>query len=133
MTRVRLLASLQGLVGLMALGGGAAMVAGPDGHYLGMDRTYLSGSPFADYLVPGLLLGAFVGGGGLLAAVTAWRQVTDWQPLALLYALGLITFEVVEYYMIGFSGLQVAFALIGFVMLALLAYSPTVKRVPRKT
>ena len=130
MMLVRMLAGLQSLIGSIAVVAGTAMVAAPDGRYLGIDRSHLSGSPFADYLVPGLLLVLFVGGGGLFSAVAAWRQLPGWQPLALLYAVGLISFEIVEYHMIGFSGLQVAIALAGLVMLGLVAHLPRVRRLP---
>ena len=39
-----------------------------------VDRAWLDGSPFRDYVVPGLILGIGVGGSQVLAAVSLWRS-----------------------------------------------------------
>lgn len=52
--------------GVGALGGGFGLAAAPDGSGIGLDPAILDGTPFPDFLVPGLIL--FVLG---LAAMTA--------------------------------------------------------------
>jgi hypothetical protein len=56
------------LLGLGALAGGAALAMQPDGSVMHFDVTILAGSPFADFLVPGLVLGGFFGIGSLFVA-----------------------------------------------------------------
>jgi hypothetical protein len=60
--------SLLALLGLGALAGGAALVAQPDGSVMHFDTTLLAGSPFSDFLVPGLILGGLFGIGSLVVA-----------------------------------------------------------------
>lgn len=49
-------AALLGLLGLSGLAGGAALVADPSGGLLALDPALLSGTPFPDYDVPGVVL-----------------------------------------------------------------------------
>jgi len=56
------------LLGLGALAGGIALVARPDGSVMHFDVALLAGSPFADYTVPGLILGVLFGVGSLIVA-----------------------------------------------------------------
>ena len=63
-------------LGLMALAGGAALVSRPDGSVMQMPLSWLAGSPFPDFLIPGLILGGLFGLGSLAVAglgVRAWR------------------------------------------------------------
>jgi hypothetical protein len=64
------------LLGLGAIAGGIALVTEPDGSVMGFDVVLLAGSPFPDYLVPGLILGGLFGVGSLLVAgigLAHWR------------------------------------------------------------
>ena len=63
----RWLVGLLSLVAMTAIGGGAALVAAPDGSIIHMSTTALVHSPFATYFVPGLLLLGL----GLVHAVAA--------------------------------------------------------------
>jgi hypothetical protein len=56
------------LLGLGATAGGIALVVRPDGSVMGFDTRILAGSPFHDFLVPGLILGALFGIGSLVVA-----------------------------------------------------------------
>jgi hypothetical protein len=62
------------LLGLGALAGGLALVSQPDGSVMGFDVALLSGSPFSDYLLPGLILGGIFGIGSLVVAVMGMRR-----------------------------------------------------------
>ena len=57
----RLLATLCLLTGLTAILGGTELVLAPDGSLIGLSLSLLRYSPFADFLVPGLLLAGVVG------------------------------------------------------------------------
>jgi hypothetical protein len=64
------------LLGIGALAGGITLVAQPDGSVMGFDVAILAGSPFRDFLVPGLILGGLFGVGSLVVAVLgiqSWR------------------------------------------------------------
>ena len=74
---------------LLALGagaGGAALIARPDGSVMGFDRSILAGSPFPDFLVPGLILGGLFGLGSAAVAIAGLRRA----PIApfLAFAIG---------------------------------------------
>jgi hypothetical protein len=56
------------LLGIGATAGGIALVVKPDGSVMHMPLSYLDGSLFADYLVPGLILGGLFGVGSLVVA-----------------------------------------------------------------
>jgi hypothetical protein len=64
---------LLALLGLMALAGGIALVARPDGSVMHLPTAYLDGSPFPDFLVPGLILGSLFGVGSLAVAAISLR------------------------------------------------------------
>lgn len=54
------------LLGLGALAGGIALVSKPDGSVMKFDVALLAGSPFADYTIPGLILGGLFGIGSFI-------------------------------------------------------------------
>jgi hypothetical protein len=56
------------LLGVGATAGGIALAVKPDGSVMHMPLSYLEGSPFVDYLVPGLILGGLFGVGSLIVA-----------------------------------------------------------------
>jgi hypothetical protein len=68
--------SIAGLVllGVGALAGGIALMMRPDGSVMQFDVQLLVGSPFSDFLVPGLILGGLFGVGSLVVAVMGVRR-----------------------------------------------------------
>ena len=52
---------LQFFIGAAALICGAMFFLAPDGHLMQMPVTFLKGSPFNDFLIPGIILFVFVG------------------------------------------------------------------------
>jgi hypothetical protein len=110
------------LLGLGAIAGGIALVMKPDGSVMGFDVALLAGSPFPDYLVPGLILGGLFGVGSLLVAgigLARWRIAPF---LAFAIGAGQMIWIVVELAIIReLSFLHPAFFGVGLVI-ALAAY-----------
>jgi hypothetical protein len=105
--------------GLSAVAGGLALGSHPDGTMLNMPTTYLAGSPFVDYAVPGLLLGVVEGCGMLVAAaLLAWHSAGALE-LAAVVGVGLVIFVGVEYAVIGFNVLQLVYGVLGAAVAAL--------------
>ena len=116
--------ALEILLGVGAVGGGLALIAGPNGEILPLPVSALSGSPFASYFVPGAILFTILGIGPLGAAVLAWRR----HPVAplLTFAVGaaLLIWLVVEIVVVGYAndpplqalyfGLGIVISLVGF-------------------
>jgi hypothetical protein len=69
------------LEGLGGVWGGASLVGRPDGSLLQLAPALLEHTPFADYLVPGLVLLAVNGLLPLLAAAL-WLRRHPWAPRA---------------------------------------------------
>ncbi|MDQ2884700.1 MAG: hypothetical protein M3Y39_01285 [Chloroflexota bacterium] len=80
------LAIIEACIGLGALGGGIALLIGAFDQWLPV--AWLQGTPFSDYLIPGLVLTIVIGGGMLLASATQFIQ-REWAVL-LSAAMGLI-------------------------------------------
>lgn len=62
------------LLGIGALAGGVALVSRPDGSVMQFNVALLAGSPFADFLVPGLVLGGLFGVGSFVVAALGMRR-----------------------------------------------------------
>lgn len=60
--------------GVLAIAGGLLLAVAPDGHLLRLSSELLAGTPFASYLVPGLILLLVVGGTQLAAAAAVQRH-----------------------------------------------------------
>lgn len=70
----RIAITLLVVLGLGALAGGAALVSKPDGSVMEFDPSLLAGSPFVDFLVPGLILGGLFGVGSLIVVALGLRR-----------------------------------------------------------
>ncbi len=62
------------LLGIGALAGGLSLVLKPDGSVMQFDVSILAGSPFSDFLVPGLILGGLFGAGSFIVAIMGVRR-----------------------------------------------------------
>lgn len=94
----RTLIGLELFLSLGALAGGALLIAGPDGHLLGMTAAVLEHSPFTTFLVPGIVLFTVLGVAPLVAAWLSLRRVPGaaWAAMAIGVAtIGWITVEMV--------------------------------------
>ena len=91
--------------------------------FMNIPVTVLSGTPFTNFTVPALLLGALVGGSALVAGIIAMVGPRQFDALASA-AAGCITvgWLAVEIAMIGLgSWAQVVWLLVGFAMIGLAA------------
>jgi hypothetical protein len=84
------------LLAVMALAGGAALVSKPDGSVMQMPVRLLSGSPFPDYFVPGLILGGLFGLCSLAVALFCLRRWRIAPFLAFAIGAGQMIWIVVE-------------------------------------
>jgi hypothetical protein len=83
-------------LGLGALAGGAALVAKPDGSVMGFSTALLAGSPFPDFLVPGLILGGLFGLGSLATAFAGLRHAALAPVVAFAIGCGQMIWIVVQ-------------------------------------
>jgi hypothetical protein len=89
-----MLAVIEAIIGLGAVGGGIAILTGAFNQWL--PPAWLQGTPFSDYTIPGLILLIVIGGGMLVAAITVFIQ-REWAVLfSAAMGLAMIGFEVFE-------------------------------------
>ena len=121
-TRI-VLTVLAALTGITAVAGGGALVVGAvTSSTLGgavPDRSFLGGSPFASYLVPGLVLAVVVGGTQLLAAVLVGRGAPSGPLWAAIAGFGLLIWIFVQMMFVPFSLLQAVYFAAGLAELGL--------------
>jgi hypothetical protein len=85
---------IEAFIGLSAIQGGIALLTGAFDQYVPV--AWLAGTPFSDYMIPGLVLVIVVGGSALLAAATVFIQ-REWAVLvSVLAGLLMVGFVVVE-------------------------------------
>lgn len=102
-----------------ALGGGIALMAGPNGEIIPLPVRALAGSPFRNYFAPGAILFAILGLGPLAAAVLAWRRHRAAPFLAFGVGCALLIWLIVEIAIVGYSNnppLQTFYLGLGIVM-----------------
>ena len=107
---------IQIFVGLGALPAGALMIIFPSGKQLQMPLELLNGSPFNNFLVPGIILFLINGAGQLTAGLMSLRR----HPLAgytgAVFGMGLMIWIFVQVNMIGGGHiLQYSYFLLGTV------------------
>ncbi len=116
--------ALEVVLGIGAIGGGIALMAGPKGEILPLPVSALAGSPFADYFAPGAILFTALGLGPLAAALAAWRRHPAAPFLALMVGGALLIWLVVEILIVGYSDhppLQAVYLGLGVVITLLAA------------
>ncbi len=99
--------------GLGGVGGGLSLVLKPDGSVMGMPVSHLDGSPFSDYLIPGIILLLVLGVLPLVAAAGLWvRRSWAWY-VSFAVGCGLMIWILVEITIIPYDPLQIVFGVIG--------------------
>ncbi|MCI0158995.1 hypothetical protein KNO15_20015 [Leifsonia shinshuensis] len=114
---------LTSMVGITAIAGGVALVIGAATSSTAggavPDSSYLGGSPFPSYIVPGLVLAVIVGGTHVLAAVLAGRGSPAGPFTAAVAGFGLLIWIFVQMMFIPFSALQAIYFAAGLAELGL--------------
>ena len=102
--------------------GGCAILADPSGAFLKMTPRDLAGSPFSDFLIPGLFLLVVLGFGSALAAFLLWKRPGRTSRLfALALSATLLAWIAVQVAVIGYRGLlQPLYGALGVTLLVLL-------------
>jgi hypothetical protein len=104
--------------GLGGLAGGLSLALRPDGSILQMPTSSLDGSPFPDFLIPGLILLLVLGVLPLVAAAGLWmRRRWAWYA-SVIVGGALMIWILVEMILIPFSWLQPAFGVVGVLIFA---------------
>ncbi|HXI45206.1 MAG TPA: hypothetical protein VNH13_02800 [Candidatus Acidoferrales bacterium] len=107
------------LLGVAALGGGAFLIASPDGSAMQWTTAMLEGSPFADFLLPGIILGGLFGVGSLAVAALGLRHARSAPFLAFAIGAAMMIWIAVELAIIGeFSFLHPTMFAIGLAIAA---------------
>ena len=135
------LLGIQALVAVTALAGGIALIAGSlspgAAGAITADPSFLAGSPFADYLIPGILLAVVIGGMHAASFVLTLRRVGAALFVSAATAFGMLIWIFVQIAIIPFSPLQaVYFALglaeCGLIMVALGLFAPVTAPAPAR-
>ena len=90
------LGALQAFIGLGAIGGGFMLVIDPSGNALGLPLSFLEGSPFSDFLIPGIFLLAVNGVGGMVGAGLSFTRRRYAQEIAIVLGAILIAWIVIQ-------------------------------------
>ena len=115
---------LEILLSIGALGGGLVLMVAPRGEIMPLPLSALAGSPFDNYLVPGLILFGVLGLGPLVAARLAWLRHPLAPAAAFVVGAGLLIWVAVEVAIIGYSNeppLQAIYGILG-IAIVLLAF-----------
>ncbi len=105
--------------GLGGLAGGLSLALKPDGSIMKMPLSYLDGSPFSDFLIPGLILLLVLGVLPLVAAAGLWLGRRWAWYAAFAVGCALMIWILVEITIVPFSWLQPAFGVVGVLIFAL--------------
>ena len=120
------------LTAIQAVGailGGIALVQDPT-NSIGLQVNQLQGTPFKDYLIPGLILLIVVGLFSLVVFVGLLSRWTTAWWLSLASGGGLVIWIITEVALLGYLagtalGMQIVFGLMGAVIVALALLRPT--------
>ena len=125
---LRLLMACLLFLGISAIGGGGQFLLDPTGDTIGMPVDVLAGSPFADFLLPGMILFTVLGLGPLIVLYGLYTERGWAWPAAIVVGIALIVWIAVQGLIVGFGHwLQWLYLSLGFVLI-LLASLPSVRR-----
>jgi hypothetical protein len=117
------LGSLQAFIGLGALAGGFMLVKDPSGIALGVPLSLLDGSPFPDYLIPGIFLLVVNGIGSMIGAGLSFTRRLYAQEIAIVLGAILVAWIVIQVAIIrSFSWLHIIYFILGAVELGIGLY-----------
>ena len=118
-----ILGSLQAFIGFGAFGGGLMLVIDPSGNTLGVPMSFLEGSPFLDYLIPGVFLLAVNGVGSMVGAGFSFTRRRYAKEIAIVLGAILVAWIVVQVVIIRSIGwLHILYFILGVVELGIGLY-----------
>ncbi len=108
------LGAIQAFIGLGALGGGFMLVRDPSGSALELPMSLLEGSPFPDFLIPGMFLLAVNGVGSMIGAGLSFTRRRYAQEIAIVLGAILVAWIVIQVVIISsFHWLHVLYFIFG--------------------
>ena len=114
------LGTLQAFIGVGAVAGGLGLALDPSGGNLGMPLQLLDKTPFADFLVPGIVLVVVNGLGSLAGAVASFTRRRYAGHAAMALGSFLVVWILLQvYWFAGFHWLHWLYLGLGIVELAL--------------
>jgi hypothetical protein len=119
---IKILIALLLFLAVGAIAGGSVILSDPSGAFAQMSPRDLAGSPFPNFLIPGLVLLIVLGFGSALAALLLWKLPgrISW-TFAAGISTALLIWIAVQVAIIGYRGwLQPFYASLGVAMLTLL-------------
>ena len=119
------------LQGLSGISGGVGLVTDPTGSNLQLPVSWLEGSPFTNYVIPGWFLLVVLGIFPLIALYGLWVKSAWSRVASVLVGLALIIWITVEILIIGYHPtppLQLIYGLLGIAILVL----GLMVRIPRR-
>ena len=117
------LGAIQAFIGLGALGGGFMLVRDPSGSALELPMSLLEGSPFPDFLIPGMFLLAVNGVGSMIGAGLSFTRRRYAQEIAIVLGAILVAWIVIQVVIISsFHWLHVLYFILGVVELGIGLY-----------
>lgn len=122
------LLGLHGFLGVRGVLGGGQFILDPSGDIIGLSTALLAGTPFRDFLLPGLVLFVALGAAPLAVAYGLLRDRRLAWTASVAVSLFLVAWVVAEGVFVGFGRrLQYPNLVQGVVML-LLTLTPSVRR-----
>ncbi len=123
---------LQVFIGLGGVAGGLGLVLDPSGGNLAMEPEWLAGSPFSDYLIPGLVLLGVNGVGNLIGGILSFGNIRGHGDVAVVLGAFLTAWIVAQVWWIGLRHwLQPVYFCLGMLELVLGLSSCSARR-PRR-
>ncbi len=117
------LGSLQAFIGIGAMGGGFMLVKDPSGSALGVPLSLLEGSPFPNFLIPGIFLLAVNGVGSMIGAGLSFTRRRYAQEIAIVLGAILVAWILIQVVIIkSFSWLHILYFILGVVELGIGLY-----------
>jgi hypothetical protein len=109
-------------VGITAAVSGLILISRPDGSLLDLPLHLLQGTPFKNYLVPGLFLAIAVGGVNLFGAAYLMLRLPNQYNVSMAGGTMIIIYVVIQYFFIqAFSWFQILYSFAGLLTI-LIAY-----------
>ena len=127
----RIVAAIELIVGIGALYGGYGLLTDPEG--MGAKQSWLDGSVFPDFTIPGLFLLVVIGGGMLVAAAAAMFAKRYAAAAAATMGVVLLLWGLVETVTLGWLGGAQLVLLTAFVVVPGIALTVTGGRALRST